>query len=249
MAEKEQAQAVLEADSSRTRTLQQLQGSRKEETRQQRLRRHMLYLNQLLASKNEQMKRKLLDLVDGVHKEEREALDGDLDKCRGEMRRWEKKCQEPVNFDVFVINRLTQIEKEEQHERRRQEQMASCDTTEASRCRLLELSDICEQYGMEDFVKEKMTMSDHQLVKQFASGIDKPFLAYKQNASIDRALLKCNLKERTLTKAEQKVLDVVAYERESARLRKLRRGKHHLSQSSDASLDRMQNKLYLSPND
>lgn len=101
--------------------------------------------------------------------------------------------------------------------------MASCDTTEAARCRLMELSDICEQYGLEDYVKEKMTMTDHQLVKQFAAGIDKPFLAYKENASINRALLKCNLKEKTLTKAEQKILDVVAQEREDARARKKRR--------------------------
>ena len=67
-----------------------------------------------------------------------------------------------------------------------------------------------------------MKGSDHQLVKQFAAGIDKPFLAYKENASINRALLKCNMKEKALTKAEQKVLDVVAEERADARLRKKR---------------------------
>lgn len=50
--------------------------------------------------------------------------------------------------------------------------MALGDSAEANRGRLLELSDICEQYGMEDFLKEKMTMTDQQLVKQFASGID-----------------------------------------------------------------------------
>ena len=81
----------------------------------------MHYLNQLLVSPNEQMKRKLLDLVDSIHREEKDALAGDLEKCRGEMRRWEKTGQEPVNFDVFVINRLAQLEREEQKKQRLRE--------------------------------------------------------------------------------------------------------------------------------
>lgn len=101
--------------------------------------------------------------------------------------------------------------------------MAGCDTHAVTQGRLLELSDICEQYGMKDFVKEKMTMTDHQLVEQFASGIEKAFLAYKENASINRALRKCNLKEKTLTTAEQKVLDVVQEERQEAAEARLRK--------------------------
>lgn len=81
-----------------------------------------------------------------------------------EMRRWEKKAQEPVNFDVFVINRAAQMEKEEKKKFSLREKMAKCTNEGAlggNRSRLLELSDICEQYGMEDFLKEKMTMTDH----------------------------------------------------------------------------------------
>lgn len=128
--------------------------------------------------------------------------------------------------------------------------MAGCDTTEAARGRLLELSDICEQYGMEDFVKEKMTLSDGQLVRQFAAGISQPFLAYKENASINRALLKCNLKEKALTKAEQKVLDVVASEREEARQRRRQRADKKNGKLADGrasaatSRGRMQSKMF-----
>ena len=67
-----------------------------------------------------------------------------------------------------------------------------------------------------------MPMTNHQLVRQFTSGIDQPFLAYKENASINRALLKCKLKEKQLTNAEQKLLDTVSIEREEARMRKKR---------------------------
>lgn len=114
LAEKEQAQALINADRSRTVRLNKMRGPQRQETREERDQRHMRYLNQLLASKDEQIKRKLLDAVDSIHREEQDALEVDLEKCKCEMRRWEKRAQEPVNFDVFVINRLAQIEKEAQ---------------------------------------------------------------------------------------------------------------------------------------
>mgnify|MGYP006932413046 CR=1 FL=1 len=40
------------------------------ETRDEKRTRHMLELEYLMASKNEQMKRHMLDLVDGIHQEE-----------------------------------------------------------------------------------------------------------------------------------------------------------------------------------
>lgn len=57
-------------------------------------------------------------------------------------------------------------------------------------------------------------------------GIDKAFLAYKQEASMNRALLKYNIKEKTLTTAEQQILNVVNQEKQLAKdekLKKLRR--------------------------
>lgn len=94
------------------------------------------------------------------------------------------------------------MEHDEGRKQRQQEEMAACDTHKVSQSRLLELSDLCTQFGMKDYLKEKKPMNNHQLVEQFTRGIDKSYLAYKENASMDRALLKCNLKERKPTKAE-----------------------------------------------
>lgn len=90
------------ADHSMTRRLKELQDVDVKETRKQRKRRHLLYLNQIIGSNTENMKRKMQDLVDNVYNEEREALASDLDKCQDELRRWEKKGEEPVNFDVMI---------------------------------------------------------------------------------------------------------------------------------------------------
>jgi len=91
-AEKDRAEALIKADTvryeTRDRTLPVIQGSLTGGSRTERQRRRMLYLDQLMYSKNEQMKRKLLDLVDNIHQEEQEHLAGDLSKCRGEMRQW-----------------------------------------------------------------------------------------------------------------------------------------------------------------
>ena len=52
------------------------------------------------------MKRKLLDLVDNIHKEEQDELETDLKKVSVDMREWQKKCEEPVNFEVFVVSKI-----------------------------------------------------------------------------------------------------------------------------------------------
>lgn len=81
--------------------------------------------------------------------------------------------------------------------------------------------------------------------------MDQPFLAYKESASINRALLKCKLKEKPLTKAEKKVIDVVTQEREDAKMRKKRileieRMKRLNENISDVSISKIvQNRLTL----
>lgn len=80
--------------------------------------------------------------------------------------------------------------------------MTGCDTHAATQRKLTELSDICEQYGMENVVNQKDPRTDQQLVEQFASGVEKAFLAYKEKSNINRALLKCNFKEKKLTAKE-----------------------------------------------
>jgi hypothetical protein len=59
-----------------------------------------------VESKHEEMKRKLLDLVDNIHKEEQDELESDLKKVSFDMREWQKKCEEPVNFEVFVVSKI-----------------------------------------------------------------------------------------------------------------------------------------------
>jgi len=33
-------------------------------------------------------------------------------KVKAEMREWQKKCEEPINFDVFVVNKLQQLDRQ-----------------------------------------------------------------------------------------------------------------------------------------
>ena len=57
------------------------------------------------------MKRKMIDLIDMIHREEQTELEDELHQVGPEMREWQKKCQEPVNFEVFVFSKMQQIEK------------------------------------------------------------------------------------------------------------------------------------------
>ena len=126
----------------------------------------------------------------------------DFGKCQDVMRSWEQKGEEPVNFDVLVLNRLQELEQEEQRKQRTLEATTGCDARQAAQGRLEELRGLCEYFGMADFEKNKATMSDQQLVEQFTYGVDGAFHAYKENSTINRALLKCKLKERMLTTTE-----------------------------------------------
>lgn len=83
----------------------------------------------------------------------------------------------------------------------------------------MDLSDICKQYGLEDFTKKKVQMNNYELINKFTSGIDQSYYAYKQNANIDRALLKCKLKEKKLTKAQKNINELIDKEKEELRIR------------------------------
>ena len=56
------------------------------------------------------MKRKLFDLIDSIHREEQQDLNTDLQRVKGEMREWQKKSEEPVNYEVFVASKIQQQE-------------------------------------------------------------------------------------------------------------------------------------------
>ena len=138
-------------------------GPLKGETKAQRENRQREYLEDLVDSKHEEMKRKLLDLVDNIHKDEMDELETDLKKVSTDMREWQKKCEEPVNFEVFVVSKLQQIEKKREKNEQFKQQMAQCDTVSMNKEKLAELTDLCKHYGMRDFVKDKIKLNDRQM--------------------------------------------------------------------------------------
>jgi len=52
----------------------------------------------LMSSKTEANKRKLLDLVDFIHREEQGSLAHDLGVCEDEIREWIRKGEIPHNL-------------------------------------------------------------------------------------------------------------------------------------------------------
>ena len=65
----------------------------------------MNYLHRLVNSKQEISKRKMIQLIDDIHEFEHEQLEEDLNYIKPEMREWEKKHIEPVNFEVTVFDK------------------------------------------------------------------------------------------------------------------------------------------------
>lgn len=64
-----------------------------------------------MGSKREQMKRRLLELIDNIHTEEQQELSIEINKIADLMREWQKEQYEPINFDVVIVQKLQQIEK------------------------------------------------------------------------------------------------------------------------------------------
>ena len=82
------------------------------ETKFDRKERHQQVLWELLNNKNEEMKRKLLDLIDYIHSTEQQQIENEMEQVQGEMKKWQRSEYEPVNFDVVIVNKISQIEKE-----------------------------------------------------------------------------------------------------------------------------------------
>ena len=148
--EKAEGEQKIRADNLTTQQFRDLQlqtqsviSGEAQETEQQRTKRHMLYLKHLMSSENEQMKRKLQDLIDNIFGEEKHALEDDMEKCNKEIKRWELQNKEPVNFDVVIINKLNNLEMEEKEQATFRDQMAGCDTVTLQKGKLMDLSDLC----------------------------------------------------------------------------------------------------------
>jgi|TARA_B110000285_G_C15099218_1_gene603978 hypothetical protein len=56
----------------------------------------------LASSKREEMKRKLMELIDNIHAGEQVDLTADIEKVKSLMKEWQKEDYEPVNFAVVI---------------------------------------------------------------------------------------------------------------------------------------------------
>ena len=72
----------------------------------------MTYLNHTTYSKNESMKREVISQVDTIHDDEQDLLCDELKVVRPEMCNWLRENKEPVHLDVFVVNKIKQVEKQ-----------------------------------------------------------------------------------------------------------------------------------------
>lgn len=79
---------------------------RTKETKEQKKMRHGLYMRHLMISKGEKMKRKLIEMIDGLHNNELTELKQNLDHIVPNMKEVTSKNEEPVILDVFVVNNI-----------------------------------------------------------------------------------------------------------------------------------------------
>ena len=81
---------------------------RTKETKEQKKMRHGLYMRHLMISKGEKMKRKLVEMIDGLHTSELSELKQHLEHIVPNMKEVVAKNDEPVILDVFVVNNVKQ---------------------------------------------------------------------------------------------------------------------------------------------
>ena len=63
----------------------------------------MMYLNNLVASDYENMKRSFLEVINDLHKQESQELQNKLGVVPKEIRQWQiDNDPEPVNFEVYI---------------------------------------------------------------------------------------------------------------------------------------------------
>jgi hypothetical protein len=80
---------------------------------------------------------------------------------------------------------------------------------------------------MVDYTKIKEPRNDRQLLDQFINNTHSAFQAYKMGSSINRTLLNCEFKKKEMTEDEEKINEVIEFERnkmkDAKRKRKERR--------------------------
>lgn len=137
------------------------------------------------------MKRKLIDLVDSLHKTEKQELLDGMKELKPEMKHWQELCEEPVFLDVFVANKL-KVKGDQQKEDDLSEAIAAmCDITARRKEKLKELYKISKEYKIFNAVKNLERPSDPVLTTQFAYGISNAYMEYKKNSNMNRTFVNC----------------------------------------------------------
>lgn len=176
------------------------------------------YTNYLINSKTEAMKRKMVGLIDSIHEEERSDLINHLDFIKPEMIQWQKKCVEPVNFEVAVINKeRTQSARRKRQQLWEEATAPRVDTRTESTKRLEGLRELCSAFGMPDLVEDKKKPNRIDLIKYFTEGTQYAYTEMKRHQNLDQTFLSCRYKQREKSPAQERYEEIVAEQEEIRR--------------------------------
>ena len=95
--------------------------------------------------------------------------------------------------------------------------------------RLIQLQDLCREFGMRDYVKNKKKPKEKELFTSLVYGFDNSFQAYKKNSNIDKTLIYCKLKEKEKTRGQKQLENTVTeckeeYQKEKVKKRRAAAG-------------------------
>ena len=163
------------------------------------------------------MKRKMVGLVDSIHQKERSELVSHMNFIRPEMLNWQKKCVEPVNFEVAFINK----ERTERDKIRREqiwdEAASREDIRTESTKRLEGLRELCSAFGMPDLVDTEKKPNRIDMIKHFTEGTEYAYTEMKKHQNLDQTFLSCGYKERDKSPAQERYEEILAEEEERRR--------------------------------
>ena len=160
-------------------------------------------MHHTINSKHEKMKRNQIDWIDNAHSQELSELNEELKVVRPEIREWFKNNEEPIFLDVFVVNKVKTMKAEKEKKEEHDFRMSMCDQVGRRKERLAQLTDICKNYGMKDYVNDTIQLPEKELVRSFATGVTNAFAAYKKASNMQTAYVNCHFKEKRKTRAQR----------------------------------------------
>lgn len=86
----------------------------------------------------------MVDLIDNIHIEERKELEQNLNFIKPEMKEWQEKKIDPLDFEVFVISKIIKEEALDKKKMEREDQIESIKEVRKYDMRLSHLSDLCK---------------------------------------------------------------------------------------------------------